>query len=41
MGTVSTAELAGGLAAVEAEVVAQGAKVKRGAWSEAFAAKTA
>ncbi|HEX2022006.1 MAG TPA: aminotransferase class V-fold PLP-dependent enzyme, partial [Candidatus Thermoplasmatota archaeon] len=38
MGTVSDAELAGGVMAVEKALAEQGAKIKRGAWAEAFAA---
>jgi aspartate aminotransferase-like enzyme len=37
MGTVSTEELFGGIAAIERALVANGASVKRGAFAEAFA----
>ena len=36
MGTVSTEELMGGIAAVERALLAQNAPIKRGAWVEAF-----
>ncbi|HWG91378.1 MAG TPA: alanine--glyoxylate aminotransferase family protein [Candidatus Thermoplasmatota archaeon] len=39
MGTVSFVELAGGLAAIEHELLKAGAKIRPGAWTEAFRAK--
>jgi aspartate aminotransferase-like enzyme len=38
MGTVSTEELAGGIGTIERVLAQQGAPIKRGAWSDAFAA---
>jgi aspartate aminotransferase-like enzyme len=37
MGTISTPELAGGIATIEMVLAKQGAAIKRGAWSDAFA----
>ena len=37
MGTISTPELAGGIATIEKVLAEQGAPIKRGAWTEAFA----
>ena len=39
MGTVSDEELAGGIMTIEKVIAQHGAKVKRGAWAEAFSAK--